>query len=141
MEFEIREKKENKLLDRTEVSAVVSFEGATPPVADMRDMAVQKMGCNPDLMVIRKVEPGFGKTEAALTLHIYKAPERMREIEEEYVLKRNKIGENEEKKEEAKPEGEKPKEEAKPEEEKKEEKPPEGEPAKEEEKKEEKPPE
>ncbi|MFP3950240.1 MAG: 30S ribosomal protein S24e [Candidatus Micrarchaeia archaeon] len=157
MDFEIREKKENKLLDRTEVDAVVSFEGATPPVADMRDMIVQKMGCNPDLMVIRKVEPGFGKTEVALRAHIYKTPERMKEIEEEYVLKRNKIGEKEEKKEEAEPEGEK-KEESKPEEEKKEEKPPEEkeeapqekpkeEPAKEEkkeepeEKKEEKPPE
>ncbi|MBD3389831.1 hypothetical protein GF415_02645 [Candidatus Micrarchaeota archaeon] len=123
MDFEIKKKKENKLLDRTEISAVVSFEGATPPVADMRDMVVQKMGCNPDLMIIRKVEPGFGKTEVSLTVHIYKAPERMREIEEGYVLKRNKIGEKEEKKEEAKAEEEKPKEEAKPEEEKKEEKP------------------
>ncbi len=139
MDFEIREKKENKLLDRTEVDAVVSFEGATPPVADMRDMVVQKIGCNPDLMVIRKVEPGFGKTEVALKVHIYKAPERMKEIEEEYVLKRNRIGEKEEKKEEAEPEGEKkedapqekPKEESAKEEkkeepeEKKEEKPPE----------------
>ena len=119
MNFEIKEKKENSLLERTEVDAVVSFDGATPPVAQMRDLVVQKLGCNPDLMVIRKVKPGFGEQSVSIRIHVYKSPVQLKKIEEEFVLKRNKLG-GEEKKEEQKEEA--PKEEPKAEE-KKEEKP------------------
>lgn len=126
MDFEIKEKKENNLLERTEVSAIVSFDGATPPIQQMRDIVVQKLGCNPDLMVIRKVEPGFGERKVSLRIHIYKSPDRMKTIEEKYVLKRNNLAEEEKKEEKPKEEKpEAPKEEKKeeaPKEEKKEEK-------------------
>ncbi len=107
MDFEIKEKKENNLLERTEVDAIVSFDGATPQTQQIRELIVQKLGCNPDLMVIRKTEPRFGETKISVIVHIYKTPERMKKIEEEFVLKRNKLAE--EKKEEPKAE-EKPKE-------------------------------
>ncbi|MBD3397611.1 hypothetical protein GF412_00555 [Candidatus Micrarchaeota archaeon] len=117
MDFEIKEKKDNNLLERTEVDALLSFEGPTPPVPEMRQTVVQKLGCNPDLMVIRKVEPGFGEQSVKLRVHIYKSPAQLKKIEEKFVLKRNKLGE--EKKEEP-PKEEKTEE--KPAEEKKEEK-------------------
>jgi small subunit ribosomal protein S24e len=99
MNLEIKEKKENSLLERAEVAAVVSFDGATPPTAQMRDLVVQKLGCNPDLMVIRKVKPGFGEQSVSLRIHIYKSPSQLRKIEEDFVLKRNKLDIVEEKKE------------------------------------------
>lgn len=102
MEFEIKEKKENNLLERTEVDAILSFSGATPAITQMRETVVQKLGCNPDLMVIRKVEPGFGEQSVTLRVHVYKSPAQLKKIEEKFVLKRNKLGE--EPKEEPKPE-------------------------------------
>ncbi|MCP4647129.1 MAG: hypothetical protein GY852_05235, partial [bacterium] len=86
MDFEIKEKEENNLLERTEVDAIVSFDGPTPSLQQMRDLVVQKLGCNPDLMVIRKVEPGFGVQRVSVRAHIYKSPEKMKTIEEAYVL-------------------------------------------------------
>ncbi len=121
MDFEIKEKKENNLLERTEVAAIISFDGATPPINQMRDIVVQKLGCNPDLMVIRKVEPGFGERKVSLRIHIYKSPEKMKTIEEKYVLKRNNLAEEEKKEEKKEAPKEEKKEEA-PKEEKAEEK-------------------
>ncbi len=106
MNFEIKEKKENSLLERTEVDAIVSFDGPTPSIQQMRDIVVQKLGCNPDLMVIRKVESSFGMQQVSVRAHIYKSPEKMKTIEEGYILKRNNLAEEEKK--EAKPAEEKP---------------------------------
>ena len=78
MEIEIKEKRENNLLERTEVDAVVSFDGATPQTQQVRELLVQKLGCNPDLMVIRKSDPKFGETKVSLLVHIYKTPDRMK---------------------------------------------------------------
>ena len=135
MNFEIKEKKENSLLERTEVDAIVSFDGPTPSIQQMRDIVVQKLGCNPDLTVIRKVESSFGMQQVSVRVHIYKSPEKMKTIEEAFVLKRNNLAEEEKK--EAKPaEAPAEKKEEAPKEEKKEE--PKAE-EKKEEKKEEKP--
>jgi len=111
MEIEIKEKRENNLLERTEVDAVVSFDGATPQTQQVRELIVQKLGCNPDLMVIRQSDPKFGETKVSLLVHIYKTPDRMKKVEEAFVLKRNNLYE------EPKKEEDKPKEEAAPKEE------------------------
>jgi small subunit ribosomal protein S24e len=91
MNFEIVEKKENPLLERTEVSAVVSFNSATPSIQQMREAVVQKLGCNPDLTVIRKVSPGFGEKRVSISVNIYKSPGKMKEVEEAHVLKKNNL--------------------------------------------------
>ena len=111
MEIEIKVKRENNLLERTEVDAVVSFDGATPQTQQVRELIVQKLGCNPDLMVIRQSDPKFGETKVSLLVHIYKTPDRMKKVEEAFVLKRNNLYE------EPKKEEDKPKEEAAPKEE------------------------
>jgi ribosomal protein S24E len=129
MDFKVTGKKENALLERTEVNAEISFDGATPSTKEMREMAVQKLGCNPDLMVISSAAPRFGETKMSLILNVYKAPEQLKRVEEAHVLKKNGVAQEEEKKAEAE-EGakeskgeEKPKEPEKKEEAPKEEKP------------------
>ncbi|MBN2122514.1 hypothetical protein JW721_05695 [Candidatus Micrarchaeota archaeon] len=92
MEFKIIEKKENALLERTEVKAEISFSAATPSTKEMRDTIVQKLGCNPDLMVISKAEPRFGQKAMTVRAHIYKAPEQLKRVEEAHVLKSNGVG-------------------------------------------------
>lgn len=91
MDFKLVEKKENALLERTEVDADVSFSDATPPTQKMRELVVQKLGCNPDLMVISSTRPRFGQKAVSLRVHVYKSPEQMKRVEEEHILKRNSL--------------------------------------------------
>ncbi len=92
MDFKIVDKKENALLERTEVNADVSFGDATPTTQKMREIAVQKLGCSPDLMVISNATPRFGEKRVSLRLHIYKSPNQLKRVEEAHVLKKNDIG-------------------------------------------------
>ena len=112
---------ENKLLDRKEIDAEISFDGATPQSAELKAAVCQKIALSPDLTVLRKVENSFGTKSVRVTAYSYATKEALESTEQEYVKKREGM---DKKPEEKKPEGEEaeaPKEE-KPEE-KKEEKP------------------
>jgi len=143
MEVEIISKKDNKLLERKEINAVLTFEAATPSRKEIREAVGTKLGLNPELTVLNSVVNEFGSKRIRVLAHSYADMKKLMDTEPEYVRKRDGIGaeeKKEEKKEEAPAEkpAEAPKEEAKeekkeaPKEEKKEEKP-------KEEKKEEKP--
>ena len=142
MNVDILFKTDNKVLERKEVSAEVSYEGATPKRKDLKQAVCSKVGASPDLSVLRDVNPTYGKQAVKVTVHSYGKKETMMSTEPAHILKRDGLAE-EEKKEEA-PKEEKPAEaakEEKPKEAPKEEKPAEA-PKKEEkpaEKKEEKP--
>ena len=128
MEVEIISKKDNKLLERKEINAVLTFEAATPSRKEIREAVGTKLGLNPELTVLNSVVNEFGSKRIRVLAHSYADMKKLMDTEPEYVRKRDGIG-AEEKKEEKKEE--------KPKEEKKEEKPKE-EPKKDE-KKEEKP--
>ena len=141
MDVEIISSKDNKLLDRKEINAVVHFEGATPNRKELREHVSTKVGLNPDLTVLSSVVNEFGLKQVRVLAHSYKNLEKLMEVEPEYLRKRDGVGlPKEEKPAEAPKEEEPKKEEKKPE--KKEEEKPKEEPKKEEkkpEKKEEKP--
>lgn len=142
MDVEIISSKDNKLLDRKEINAVVHFEGATPNRKELREHVSTKVGLNPDLTVLSSVVNEFGLKQVRVLAHSYKDLKKLMEVEPEYLRKRDGIGLPKEEKPAEAPEEEKPKKEAK--EEKKEEKKPEKkeeEKPKEEPKKEEKKPE
>ena len=136
MEVEIISKKDNKLLERKEVNAVISFDAATPTRKEIREAVGTKLGLNPELTVLNSVVNEFGSKRIRVIAHSYTDMKKLMDTEPEYVRKRDGIG-AEEKKEEKPAEAPAEKKEA-PKEEKKEEKPKE-EPKKEEPKKEEKP--
>ncbi len=130
MKVNVRKKRENVLLSRTEYELALDFDGATPPRKDMRDAIVQGLGCSPDLTVLRRTKSTFGKRQVVARVNVYRDEGSMRTTEPEYVIKRNGLAKEEPKeapKEEAPAEKPKeaPKEEPKKEEGKKEEKPPE----------------
>ena len=116
---------ENKLLDRKEIHAEVTFAGATPNRGELREALCAKIGANPDLVVLREINTTYGKQSVKLLAHSYGKKESLMETEPEFVKKRFKIGEKEkpaeEKKEEKAPEPKEKKEE-KPKAEEKEEK-------------------
>lgn len=118
MNVDIKTKTDNQLLGRKEIEAEVSYTGATPSRADLKQAICGKVGVNPDMSVVREVQTTYGKQMAKVVLHTYEKMEKLMEVEPEHIRKRDKVGEAP--KEEAKAEA--PKEEA-PKEEKKEEAP------------------
>jgi len=135
MKIEIKEKKENPLLSRTEVSGTVSFDGATPSNAQVAQGIASQIKVEPSVVKMRKIRNTLGSHQADFTAFVYKSKEELDRIEPKpkKQLEKEKKAAEAKKAEKAKP-AEAPKEEAK--EEKKEAVPEKKEEAKPEEKKE-----
>jgi ribosomal protein S24E len=89
MQIEIKSKKDVPLLSRTRVSAVMTYEGATPS----RDEATKKLAAmlatSEKLTVIRHIYTRFGKNTAKIITHVYKNEADMRQIEDQKLLKKH----------------------------------------------------
>jgi small subunit ribosomal protein S24e len=94
---------ENKLLDRKEIEAEVSFDGATPKRAEIKSAISQKIGADPDLMVVRKVTNLYGRHAVKVVAHAYSKKESLMSIEPVHVKVREKLMEKPEKKKAAAP--------------------------------------
>lgn len=132
MEIEIGSKRNNSLLNRTEVYFIIRHNGEGTPAREIiRSELAGKLNVKKENIVVDNIHSGFGIRESTGYAKIYKSVEAAKDRERDHILERNKIIERKEKKKEEKKPAEKP--EKKPE--------AEGEPEKEEEKpeKEEKP--
>ena len=76
---------ENKLLDRKEIEAEVSFDGATPKRAELKDAICQKVAANPELVILRKVSSSFGRKAVKVVAHAYSAKEKLMATEPVYI--------------------------------------------------------
>ena len=135
MKIEITEKKENKLLGRSEVSGQLNFSGATPANEVVKESLAVELKVDKELVIIKHIYSKFSYQEAKFLAFVYVNKEQMgkTEVMTKHLRKKateaaKKAKEDAEKKEETKPEekpAEKPeapveekKEETKPEEEK-----------------------
>jgi small subunit ribosomal protein S24e len=96
MDIEITQEEENELLNRTEVRFSIVHDGETPARLAVRDSLAAKLGKGSDEVVVHKMDTKFGMNETLGHAKVYESPEDAREIEEEYMLERNKIGVEEE---------------------------------------------
>ncbi len=103
MEIEVESRKENKLLEREEIHFIVKYEKETPPRNKIKEELKNALGIG-GFIVIHKIEPSFGIRKARVYAKVYPDEKTARKIEEEYLLKREKIisKKGEEKKEEEK---------------------------------------
>jgi small subunit ribosomal protein S24e len=94
MEIEIIAKKENQMLDRTEVTfkAVHQMEG-TPKREDVRQMLSGLLKAPVERIVVDSMDSEFGKMETFGYAKVYKTKDGAMKIEREYVLVRNKLKE------------------------------------------------
>jgi len=76
---------ENKILERKEVEAEVSFDGATPKRAQLKEAVCQKIAANPELVVIRRVSSAFGRKTVKVLIHAYSAKEKMMSTEPVHI--------------------------------------------------------
>ena len=100
MNIEIVEKKENKLLNRTEVHFRVIHEGEKTPERELvkNDLA-EILKAKKGNIVLEYLKPEFGIQQSIGYAKIYKSMDDAKRIEKEYILKRNKFGAEKEKKE------------------------------------------
>ena len=102
MDIKIQSQKENKLLERKEVAALVSFVGPTPKRTDIKNDLCAKMGVALDVAVIRDIEPIFGVKQLKILAHVYKDAEKLKKTEARHVLVRYGLAEKKPKKEKKK---------------------------------------
>ncbi len=92
---------ENKLLERKEIQAEVTFDGATPKRAQLKEAVSHKVGANPELVVLRKVASNFGRKTVTVTAHAYATKESLMGTEPVFVKVREGLMPKPEKKKKA----------------------------------------
>ncbi|MFB6111606.1 MAG: 30S ribosomal protein S24e [Halobacteriaceae archaeon] len=91
MDIEILEEEPNSLLHRTDVRFRVSHDDATPDRLQIRDSLAAQLDRDSDEVVVRELETKFGMRKTVGHAKVYDTPADAAEIEQEYMLNRNKI--------------------------------------------------
>jgi small subunit ribosomal protein S24e len=99
MELEIQNKKENVLLNRMEVHFVLHHPNAQTPKRDnVREELSKTLKVTKDRIIVDHMESSFGVHDTKGYAKIYPSKEEAMKVEREYLLKRNKLIEKQEKK-------------------------------------------
>ena len=93
MEIKIVKDLENKMLNRNELDFTVEYEGPTPSRADVRKKLSALLNKDVNLIIIQKMESEFGHPLVKGYAKVYRSEERMKQIENEHVLLKNKMPE------------------------------------------------
>lgn len=104
MEIDIKAKKENQLLKRTEIRFVLHHPNAATPKRDsVREELSKALKVPKDRIVVDNMEPSFGVHDTAGYAKIYPSKEDALAVEREYLLVRNHLAEKKGKKGAAEP--------------------------------------
>ena len=94
MEIEIVSKKENELLDRTEVTFKASHpKEGTPQREAVREKLASMLKAAKERVIVDAMDSAFGKMETVGYAKVYKTKESAMRYEREHVLVRNKLKE------------------------------------------------
>jgi len=94
MEVEIVDKKENQLLDRTEVTFKASHaKEGTPQREAVREKLASILKATKERVIVDSMDSAFGRMETLGYAKVYKSKEAAMKYEREHVLVRNKLKE------------------------------------------------
>ncbi|MDR2944599.1 MAG: 30S ribosomal protein S24e [Methanosarcinales archaeon] len=93
MEIKIVTDLDNKLLNRKELDFTVEYEGPTPSRADVRKKLAALLNKDVNLVLVHNMESEYGHQLVKGYAKVYESADRMKQIEAEYVLKRNTMPE------------------------------------------------
>ncbi|OIB58297.1 30S ribosomal protein S24e [Natrialba sp. SSL1] len=96
MDVDIISESENPMLHRTDVTFELTHEDATPERLQVRDSLAAKLNKDADEVVIRKLETKFGMRKTVGEAKVYESADHARDVEQDHMLERNKIGVEEE---------------------------------------------
>lgn len=90
MEIKIIEKKENPLLNRTEIKFECEYPAeGTPKILDVKHKLVALEDSSNDLLVVDSMKPSYGVPTAVGLAKIYDSVDKLNEIETKAVLSKN----------------------------------------------------
>ena len=82
MEYNIKDKKENALLSRTEISLEIKhFGSANPSYGAIKKEIANQLKIKENLIVIKHVYPTFGEGKSDVTAYVYKDEASLKKIE------------------------------------------------------------
>ena len=93
MDIRIIEEDENPLLHRTDVTFEVTHDEATPSRLSVRDSLAAMLNKEADEVVVHKLDTKFGMRTTIGRAKVYESAAMASDIEQEYMLDRNKIAE------------------------------------------------
>src|SRR3989338_5511405 len=102
MKLHINSQNENKLFERKEIKAEVSFEAATPTRKDIKAEIGGKLGADQGLIVLRQVDNEFGMKKIDVLVHVYSNADAMKKFEPRHIMVRDGLAEKKAKKEKKK---------------------------------------
>lgn len=109
MEIKIESKRNNPLLNRTEVHFTVKHEGeGTPNREIIRNELVDKLNVKKENIIISIIDSSFGSQESTGYARVYTSIKQSKSVERKHFLIRNKLITEESKKKEEKKREEKP---------------------------------
>jgi small subunit ribosomal protein S24e len=89
VEIEITEKKENQLLNRTEIKFRVDHPGTpTPTRLEVKAQLATKLGVNEEVLVLEKIAGIYGRQSASGIARVYNSKEELEKLEPKYLLVR-----------------------------------------------------
>ncbi|MDD6286475.1 30S ribosomal protein S24e [Candidatus Methanosphaera massiliense] len=96
MEIKIIERKENPLLNRTEIKFECEYPAeGTPKILDVKHKLVALEDSSNDLLVVDSMKPSYGVTTAVGLAKVYDSVEKLNEIETKSVIAKNEEPEEE----------------------------------------------
>jgi len=91
MDISIIAEDENPMLHRTDVTFEVVHDDATPSRLSVRDSLAAMLNKDADELVIRNLDTKFGMRKTLGEARVYDTARAARDVEQEYMLDRNKI--------------------------------------------------
>ena len=93
MEIKITQKKENNLLERTEMNGTITFTGPTPAYPQIKQALAQHLKIKEEVIAIKQVLTTFGTMSATFSANIYQTPEQLQKTEPKAKAKKDKKAE------------------------------------------------
>ena len=91
MEIDIISEDDNPMLHRSDVRFEIAHEEATPSRLSVRDSLAAKLNKDSDEVVVHDLDTKFGMRKTVGYAKVYESPDLARDIEQDYMLDRNKI--------------------------------------------------
>ena len=94
MKFQIENKSENKLLERTELEFTVEHQGESTPTRDaIRSTIASQMSVQKETIIVDRMETEYGTGITKGYAKVYDSPEAVAKSERHHLLVRNSLAE------------------------------------------------
>jgi small subunit ribosomal protein S24e len=90
LDIEITKERENPLLDRNEITFNISNTGATPSRDNVKNKLVAMLNSKYELVVLGNLTTEYGAQKTVGYAKIYLDAKRAAEVENDYIIERNK---------------------------------------------------